>query len=193
MRQRDYGSKEKLFSIDKNILWGIESENLAIDLANASAVLGCRAGPQARERAMTAIHGYIKPNRRPGELGIHSVDHFHFAVPDLAVAQNFYRRIRPRCRAARQPADALPPSRSPTSGERSARGRARNSAMSRSARSRTTSSVSRSACRTWASSGSTRRPASSSNGLWFRDHDGILVEIKVAAKSSPDEKTRFGR
>ena len=39
---------------------------------------------------MTAIYGYIQPNRRPGELGIHSVDHFHFAVPDLAVAQNFY-------------------------------------------------------------------------------------------------------
>ena len=39
---------------------------------------------------MTAIHGYIQPSRRPGELGIHSVDHFHFAVPDLTVAQNFY-------------------------------------------------------------------------------------------------------
>ena len=36
---------------------------------------------------MTAIHGYIKPSRRPGELGIHSVDHFHFAVPDLAVGR----------------------------------------------------------------------------------------------------------
>ena len=39
---------------------------------------------------MTAIHGYIQPTRRPGELGVHSVDHFHFAVADLAVAQNFY-------------------------------------------------------------------------------------------------------
>jgi catechol 2,3-dioxygenase len=34
-------------------------------------------------------------------------------------------------------------------------------------------------------------PGVDSNGLWFRDHDGNLVEIKVAAKSSPDEKTRF--
>ena len=39
---------------------------------------------------MTAIQGYIKPNRRPGELGVHSLDHFHFNVPDLSVAQNFY-------------------------------------------------------------------------------------------------------
>jgi hypothetical protein len=33
---------------------------------------------------MTAIQGFIKPNRRPGELGVDSVDHFHFTVPDLA-------------------------------------------------------------------------------------------------------------
>ena len=39
---------------------------------------------------MTAIRSAIKPTRRPGELGVHSVDRFHFAVPDLAVAKNFY-------------------------------------------------------------------------------------------------------
>ena len=39
---------------------------------------------------MTQIQGFIKPSRRPGELGIHSVDHFHFVVPDLAVAEHFY-------------------------------------------------------------------------------------------------------
>ena len=39
---------------------------------------------------MTAIRAAIKPTRRPGELGVHSVDRFHFAVPDLAVAKNFY-------------------------------------------------------------------------------------------------------
>ena len=39
---------------------------------------------------MTEIQGFIKPTRRPGELGVHSVDRFHFAVPDLAVAKTFY-------------------------------------------------------------------------------------------------------
>ena len=39
---------------------------------------------------MTAIKGFIGPNRRPGELGVHSVDRFHFFVPDLATAKNFY-------------------------------------------------------------------------------------------------------
>ena len=36
---------------------------------------------------MTAIGNAVKPTRRPGELGVHSVDRFHFAVPDLAVAK----------------------------------------------------------------------------------------------------------
>ena len=34
-------------------------------------------------------------------------------------------------------------------------------------------------------------PAWKTNGLWFHDHDGNLVEIKVAAKSSPNEKSDF--
>ena len=39
---------------------------------------------------MTAIQGFVKPTRRPGELGVHSLDHFHFVVPDLAAAKTFY-------------------------------------------------------------------------------------------------------
>ncbi len=39
---------------------------------------------------MTAIHGTIKPTRRPGELGVHSLDRFHFSAPDLSVAKAFY-------------------------------------------------------------------------------------------------------
>ena len=38
------------------------------------------------------------------------------------------------------------------------------------------------------STGSTRPKASRSNGLWFRDPDGTLVEIRVAEKSSPNAK-----
>ena len=39
---------------------------------------------------MTSIGGYIERSRRPGELGVHSTDHFGLVVPDLAVAQKFY-------------------------------------------------------------------------------------------------------
>jgi catechol 2,3-dioxygenase-like lactoylglutathione lyase family enzyme len=31
-----------------------------------------------------------------------------------------------------------------------------------------------------------------SNGLWFRDYEGSLIEITIAPKSAPDEKSRVG-
>ena len=34
-------------------------------------------------------------------------------------------------------------------------------------------------------------PGVETNGLWFHDHDGNLVEIKVATKSSPSAKSEF--
>lgn len=30
-----------------------------------------------------------------------------------------------------------------------------------------------------------------SDGLWFRDHDGVLIQVKVAQKTAPDEKSPF--
>ena len=39
---------------------------------------------------MTAIGAHIKSERRPGALGVHSLDHLHFVVPDLAAAESFY-------------------------------------------------------------------------------------------------------
>ena len=38
---------------------------------------------------MTAIRGYVPATDQPG-LGVHSLDHFVLAVPDLAPAQRFY-------------------------------------------------------------------------------------------------------
>src|ERR1700733_10484255 len=39
---------------------------------------------------MTQIKGYIPPSRRPGVLGVHSIDHFSLVVPDLEEARLFY-------------------------------------------------------------------------------------------------------
>src|SRR3954468_19990520 len=39
---------------------------------------------------MTQIRSLGLPRRRTGELGVHSLDRFNFAVPDLAQAQKFY-------------------------------------------------------------------------------------------------------
>ena len=40
---------------------------------------------------MTQIRHLSQPvSRRPGELGVHSLDRFNFSVPDLAAARTFY-------------------------------------------------------------------------------------------------------
>src|ERR1041385_2969827 len=39
---------------------------------------------------MTQIRTLAQPVRRPGELGVHSLDHFNFSVPDLKAARTFY-------------------------------------------------------------------------------------------------------
>jgi catechol 2,3-dioxygenase-like lactoylglutathione lyase family enzyme len=139
---------------------------------------------------MTAIHGYIKPSRRPGELGVHSVDHFHFAVPDLAVAENFYREfgLDVGGRGNRLTLGTFEhPHVWGTIGEgpRKKLGYVSFGAFEEDIEP---------FARRLQDMGIQRLdppPGIESNGLWFRDHQGVLVEIKVAAKSSPDEKTRF--
>ena len=39
---------------------------------------------------MTAIRGYVEPNKDSDALGVHSLDQFVLQVPDAAVAQDFY-------------------------------------------------------------------------------------------------------
>src|SRR5262249_53536599 len=40
---------------------------------------------------MTQIRTFTQPiSRRPGELGVHSLDHFNFSVPDVEQARTFY-------------------------------------------------------------------------------------------------------
>ena len=139
---------------------------------------------------MTAIRSAIKPTRRPGELGVHSVDRFHFAVPDLAVAKNFYGEFGLEIDedggllAMKTPGN---PHVWVTLGEgpRKKLGHISFGAFD--------DDFDRFAERLQAL-GVKRLdppPGVETNGLWFHDHDGNLVEIKVAAKSSPNEKSDF--
>jgi len=139
---------------------------------------------------MTAIKGFIQPSRRPGELGVHSVDQFHFVVPDLAVAQNFYGEFgldigtKDNLLTVRTFGH---PHTWGTIGEGSGKkfGFISFGAFE--------DDIDRFAARLQAI-GIPRLdppPGIDSNGLWFRAPDGVLVEIKVAAKTSPDEKSRF--
>jgi catechol 2,3-dioxygenase-like lactoylglutathione lyase family enzyme len=139
---------------------------------------------------MTAIQGYIGATRRPGELGIHSVDHFHFAVPDLAVAQNFYGEFGLDVGGKSNLLTLKTYAHSHVWGTVGEGSRKKFGHISFGA---FEEDIERFADHLQAM-GVKRLdppPGIDSNGLWFHDHDGNLVEIKAAEKSSPNEKTHF--
>jgi len=39
---------------------------------------------------MTMIRSFTPSPKRPGELGVHSLDHFSLTVPKISVAEDFY-------------------------------------------------------------------------------------------------------
>ena len=139
---------------------------------------------------MTANRGFVKPARRPGALGVHSLDHFHFVVPDLAAAATFYSEFGLDV-GERGATLALSTKGDPhvwgTIGEGP---RKKHAYLSFGA---FEDDLDRFAERLQSFDVRRVDPPSGveSNGLWFRDHDGTLVEIAVAPKTSPNEKSSF--
>ncbi len=136
---------------------------------------------------MTGIRSLRPQFRRPGELGVHSVDHFNFAVPDLNKAQKFYADFG---LIVREEGDCLGLY---TAGTSHRWGRITE------ARSKKFTYLSfgvypedLEGLRGRLSQNSTPQldpPAGfESNGVWFRDPDGTLIEMRVTEKSSPNEK-----
>ncbi len=138
---------------------------------------------------MTEIRSLPVRPRRPGELGAHSVDHFNLAVPDLKLAQSFYQGFG---LDVRQEGEGLGLY---TFGNDHRWGRVTEGSAKKftymsfgvypedleglRARLRHNSVV------------QLDPPAGfESNGVWFRDPDGILIEMRVAEKSSPNEKAK---
>jgi catechol 2,3-dioxygenase-like lactoylglutathione lyase family enzyme len=140
---------------------------------------------------MTAIKGYIGPNRRPGELGVHSVDRFHFFVPNLAVAQSFYGEFGLEVRERDGLLSLNTHGHAHSWGTVGEGPRKKFGHLSFGAFDEDIERFSERLQR--AGIARLDPPAGvDSNGIWFRDPHGVLIEIKVAPKSSPDEKTHFG-
>ena len=140
---------------------------------------------------MTQIRGFIEATRRPGVLGVHSLDHFSLTVPDLDKAKTFYETFGLDVRKEGK-GIALHTHGHPH----------RWGTLSESGPKKKLQYLSFGAFeddlprfREHLHKLGIERldpPAGfESNGIWFRDHDGVPVEIRVAEKSSPNAKSVF--
>ena len=136
---------------------------------------------------MTAIRGYVPPTQDRNAVGVHSLDQFVLAVPDLKPAEDFYRNFG---LDLRQDGNRL---LLHTFGHDHRWGsviegpRKQIHHLSFGCYAEDFSALKARVER----NGVTLLdppPGFASNGFWFRNADGILNEVKVAPKSSPDAK-----
>lgn len=139
---------------------------------------------------MTQMGRYIPADGAPGELGVHSVDHFSLNVPDAAEAEHFYKSFGMDVQAESAKLVLRTAGNPHTWGVIAEGSRKCLRYLSFGAYEedlpRFKERIERARIRL------VDPPAGcESNGLWFRDPDQNLIEIKVAEKASPDRKSPF--
>lgn len=137
---------------------------------------------------MTANRGIIEASTGTGLLGVHSLDTFSFSVPDLAQADAFHRSFGLTTRLRDGALELL------TEGSDHVWGRiveGAKKALSYLSFGIYEEDLERFKLHLKANGIRQVDPPMGleSNGLWVRDFEGTLVELKVASKSSPDEKS----
>jgi catechol 2,3-dioxygenase len=140
---------------------------------------------------MTAIRGFTGTARRPGEFGVHSLDHFGLAVPDAANAAIFYASFGLEVRMEHAELGLYTAGNPHRWGVISEGPSKRLQYKSFGAYEEDFAIIGDRLEKL----GIQRLdpPANiNSASLWFRDHDGELVEIFVAEKMSPNQKSHFG-
>jgi catechol 2,3-dioxygenase len=132
--------------------------------------------------------GWLSMTRRQNALGIHSLDHFSLEVPDLDEAREFYLKFGLDVGEDRDSLNIRTHGNSHVWGSLSEGRRKRLKYLSfgifaddmehfKATLDRT--GIARLDPPAWAET----------DGLWLRDCDGTLLELRVAEKSSPDEKS----
>ncbi len=139
---------------------------------------------------MTAIKGHIAECRRAGELGVHSLDHFALIAPDIIAAQTFYSAFGLDPFVANSVLELRAPDHRHCWGRVVEGPRKKLSYISFGAYA---DDIPRFRAR-FSGLGIEIFPAprnSDSDGIWFRDPDGLLLEIRAAEKTSPFSKAEF--
>ncbi len=139
---------------------------------------------------MTQLGRFIPADGRPGELGVHSVDHFSLNVPDLAEAEHFYKSFGMDVEAESAKLVLRTASNPHAWGVIAEGSRKCLRYLSFGAFEedipRFKERIERQGIRLL-----NPPPGYESNGLWFRDPDQNLIEIKAAEKTSPNQKSAF--
>jgi catechol 2,3-dioxygenase-like lactoylglutathione lyase family enzyme len=139
---------------------------------------------------MTQIGGFKEAVRRPGVLGVHSLDHFALTVPDAAQAAEFYNAFGLDARAEHGGVALR------THGGQHRWG------MLQEGRHKKLQYLSfgayeddlprfRERLRQMGVELLPSPAGLESNGVWLRDPNGLPIEIRVAEKTSPSTKSRF--
>lgn len=139
---------------------------------------------------MTAITGKVGVTKRPGELGIHSMDTFHMVVPDLTVAQDFYSAFGLDVREEKQGLGLYTYGSQQRWASLAEAGQKQLSHLSFAVFEEDFAPM-----KARIEADGVRimdAPAGfDGDGIWFRDPFGVLIEVKVADKTSPTEKSSF--
>ena len=122
-------------------------------------------------------------------LGVHSIDHVGFSVPDLSVAERFYKSFGLDVRSEGAGLGLYAsgqPTRSASIGEAKQKQLSYLSfGIFEADAPRFRDRLSRLGVPLISPA-----PVAGSNGLWFRDPAGLLIELRVSEKSSPNRKPR---
>ena len=138
---------------------------------------------------MTSIRGYVAPTTENDALGVHSLDQFVLAVPDGSVAQDFYGNFGLDVHAKDNTLELKTfghPHRwgSVVEGVKTKQLHHLSFGCYAEDLPLLKARIERNGVKLI-----DPPPGFESNGFWFRNHEGVLHEIKVAPKVSPDQKT----
>lgn len=137
---------------------------------------------------MTAIRGYVDPTATEAEFGIHSLDQFVLAVPDASKAEDFYGNFGLNVQTKDNVLQLK------TFGHEHRWGSVVEGVGQKALHHLSFGCYADDLARLKARiEGEGIKlidppPGFESNGFWFRNHEGVLMEIKVAPKVSPDHK-----
>ena len=140
---------------------------------------------------MTAITGKIGVNKRPGELGAHSMSEFHIVVPDLQNAQDFYDAFGLDVREEGNNLGLYTFGNPHRWGVLSEGGLKKLNVMTYSVFEEDFEPMKKRIEEQGVKLFDA--PAGiDSNGIFFHDPNGFVIELKVGEKTTPDAKVNFG-